>query len=165
MLLSREYQLLILQSMFEEYPDLKNTAVLLNNLEKEDYDKFIANIVYLQEHGLIKPFVFIANYDGMGEALINAGHCQGITAKGIDFMMQDGGLSAILNTKIVKLHPDTIRDLLQNRIQASSLENKEELIDKIKSIPIEVAKNLLDKLLDKGLENIPLELLRLWQTL
>ena len=52
MLLSREYQLLILQSMFEEYPDLKNTAVLLNNLEKEDYDKFIANIVYLQEHGL-----------------------------------------------------------------------------------------------------------------
>ena len=87
--------------------------------------------------GFIKPFVFIANYDGMGEALINAGHCQGITAKGIDFMMQDGGLSAILNTKIVKLHPDTIRDLLQNRIQASSLENKEELIDKIKSIPIE----------------------------
>ncbi len=155
MLLSREYQLSILQSMFEEYPDLKNTAVLLNKLEEENYDKFVANIVYLQEHELIKPFISITSYDDMGEAMITNMSCQGITAKGIDFMMQDGGLSAILNTRIVKLHPDTIRDLLQNRIQASNLENKEELIDKIKSIPIEAAKILLDKLLDKGLENLP----------
>ena len=43
-----------------------------------------------------------------------------ITAKGIDFLEDDGGLSAILGVVTVKLHADTLREMLAKKIDASS---------------------------------------------
>ena len=44
-----------------------------------------------------------------------------ITAAGRDSLEQDGGLTAILSVVTVKLHADTIRNLLAAKIDASDL--------------------------------------------
>jgi hypothetical protein len=41
-----------------------------------------------------------------------------ITARGLDFLADDGGLSAIFGVVTVKLHADTIRDLIATKIEA-----------------------------------------------
>ena len=45
----------------------------------------------------------------------------GITAKGLDFLEDDGGLSAILGAITVKLDPDDLRALIAARIEESDL--------------------------------------------
>ena len=44
-----------------------------------------------------------------------------ITARGLDFLADDGGLTAILRTVVMKLHADTIRDMLLAKADASGL--------------------------------------------
>lgn len=86
-----------------------------------------------------------------GSRFINAQ----ITAKGIDFLEGDGGLTAILGVVTVRLHDETIRDLIAARIQASDLppEEKTGLLHQLKELRGESIKHLTMKLLDAGLEN------------
>ncbi|GJI89905.1 hypothetical protein RugamoR1_30680 [Rugamonas sp. R1(2021)] len=80
-----------------------------------------------------------------------------ITAAGLDFLADDGGLTAILGTVTVKLHDDTIRNLIETRIQDSDLppEEKTGLLHQLKELRGESIKHLTMKLLDAGLENLP----------
>ena len=48
-----------------------------------------------------------------------------ITAKGVDFIRDDGGLSAILSVQTVKLHEDTLKELLSIAIQQAKLPEPE----------------------------------------
>ncbi|MBA7796687.1 hypothetical protein HV356_24685 [Citrobacter sp. RHBSTW-01065] len=81
-------------------------------------DVLSANIVYLAEHGLLSirnrtsddPYSFLDNMRA--------------TNKGVDFMLNDGGLSAILNIQTVKLHRDTIV-VLEDLIAISNMNDED----------------------------------------
>ncbi len=89
-----------------------------------------------------------------------------ITAKGLDFIQDDGGLSAILGVVTVKLHDDTIRRLLIDKVQASEEPEgvKERLVDAIKSAPAETLKTVVQKTLEAGIQSLPnaVQLLQGW---
>lgn len=79
----------------------------------------------------------------------------------MDFLADDGGLSAILGVLTVKLHDETIRHLIEARINSSDLpaEQKAGLLATLKDLPGEALKHLTEKLLDAGLDNWPVALL------
>lgn len=80
-----------------------------------------------------------------------------ITAKGMGFLTDDGGLSPILDVVTVKLHEDTLKELIGQRIAESDLPapEKSRLLDQLKSLPGETIKHLTLKLVDVGLSNRP----------
>ena len=56
------------------------------------------------------------------------------TGNGMDFLADDGGLSAVLDAVTVKLHENTLKKLIANRISESDLpaSEKSQLLDQIK---------------------------------
>ena len=125
MLLDRSMQLKVLKHYADIYPG-------------ESYEKWsafgdhehavAANLFYLQEHGLVKIRGQLAS--------------------------EDGGLSAILGVVTIKLHDDTIKALVEQRILASNLPEpeKKRLIDRLRDLSAETTKHLVLKLVDLGLE-------------
>jgi len=74
-------------------------------------EELVANVFYLDAHGLctatkVQPLA--APWWVISAA---------ITARGLDFLEDDGGLSAILGVVTVRLHADTIRDLIAAKIE------------------------------------------------
>ncbi|OLU16840.1 hypothetical protein BVH01_09715 [Pseudomonas sp. PA1(2017)] len=70
---------------------------------------------YLHEHGLVRAK--ITDYmDGIQAVLFAQ-----ITAKGLDFLEDDGGLSAILGVVTIKFHEDAIRQMIETRILQADL--------------------------------------------
>lgn len=80
-----------------------------------------------------------------------------ITARGMDFLADDGGLSAILGVVTVKLHEETLKELIGQKISESDLTapEKSRLLDQLKSLPAKTGKHLTQKLVDAGLPNWP----------
>ncbi len=116
-----------------------------------DQPALTPNLHYLRQHGLVDGSI---SQEISGRKLfVNAE----ITAAGLDFLADDGGLTAILGVVTVKLHDETIRDLIEARIQASDLpaEEKTGLLHQLKELRGESIKHLTMKLLDVGLENLP----------
>lgn len=89
---------------------------IIQDAPDEFADKFIKNIIYLNQHGLIEMEII-----GLDIWML---HIQ-ITHKGIDFLQQDGGLSAILGVVTVKLHSDTIQALLSAKIDEAQIPEEE----------------------------------------
>jgi hypothetical protein len=143
--LDRALQKILLTKLAESYPEEVNG----HDLGFEP--KITANLFYLREHGLITGQV--PNVIGRPMLFISAT----ITANGMDFLADDGGLTAILGVVTVKLHDETIRDLIAARIQDSDLppEQKTGLIDQLRELRGESIKHLTMKLLDAGLDNLP----------
>lgn len=79
-----------------------------------------------------------------------------ITAKGLDFISDDGGLSSILGIVTVKLHQDTITALMVDKIEKSNAEPsiKKQLVEKIKALPAEALQRVSLKALEAGLERV-----------
>ncbi len=90
----------------------------------------MANLRYLWEPGLIAGQW--GHFSGGGATTAGAT----LTAKGIDFLADDGGLSATLGVVTVKLHGDSIKALLLERVEKSAADTsvKKELIEKIKPL-------------------------------
>lgn len=106
---------------------------------------------YLHEHGLVRAK--ITDYvDGSQEVLYAE-----ITAKGLDFLEDDGGLSAILGVVTIKFHDDAIRQLVEAKILQSDAPEAEKqgLIQALRQAPADSIKHLTARLLDAGLENLP----------
>lgn len=147
MLLDRELQRRILKGLAEIYPSAAQS--LLKDLSA-DTDAGIANLVYLREHGMVSgELVRLQSHIRPGK--------QKITAKGLDFLADDGGLSAILGVVTVRLHQDTIRLLVTQKIEDSDLpeEEKRPLLQAVRELPGEAIKHLTTKLLDLGMDNLP----------
>lgn len=145
MAIDRDLQREILIRLSEKYPD---------RLDLQQWAREVptlrANLYYLYEHGLMEGS---ESREMSGSRFINGQ----ITAKGIDFLEGDGGLTAILGVVTVRLHDETIRDLIAARIQESDLpaEEKTGLLHQLKELRGESIKHLTMKLLDAGLENAP----------
>ena len=125
-------ELLDLNEQFALFPKIKVDIATIRHLRE--------NLIYLSSHGLLEQ----------------KGSSYRITHKGIDFIEDDGGLSAILNVSTVKLHPSTL-DLITSAIDASSLNpsDKQKMIDQLKSLPADSIKQILTELVNKGVGYLP----------
>lgn len=149
--LDRELQRTILYALAESYPTEIEDFETVSTEWHENQSIVYANLFYLKEHGLI-------NMEG-GTYLEGDFYINTLTAshKGMDFLMDDGGLSAILNVVTVKLHDETIQALLESKINASELpaEQKQSLLNQIRELRGEAAKHLITKIIDYGLSQGP----------
>lgn len=150
-LLDRNFQRAILQKLAEIYPNIPN----LRKVYKEDWDSrqadYVRNLHYLYEHGLVTA-TFSRPINGPIDVILAQ-----ITAKGLDFLADDGGLSAILGIVTVKLHEDTLKALLIGKIEAASGDptTKKLLIEKIKGMPAEALSTITERALESGLDQLP----------
>ncbi|AHD00473.1 hypothetical protein [Leisingera methylohalidivorans] len=152
--LDRGYQRELLLEMAENYPEN-------HHVRNDGGDRYAKNVYYLHEHGLAEAKF----YTELGTGKVQISRCK-ITARGLDFLQDDGGLSSILNVVTVKLHDDTIRQLLIDRVEASSEDPtvKGRLIEAIKTAPAETLKSVTQKALEAGVQSLPnaVQLLQGW---
>ena len=80
-----------------------------------------------------------------------------ITAAGLDFLADDGGLSAILGVVTVKLHADTIRDLIGAKIDAAAIpaEQKSALKQRLAGLSGKALEAATADLVRTGLDHLP----------
>lgn len=160
MSIDREVQRLILDTVFASYPDHAPLGTFHKLLEiVGDGDTLVANMLYLEEHGLITSGIRV---DGDGKFPRNQKEFR-ITAKGIDFRLDDGGLSAIFDVVTIKIHQDSLSQIMAF-ITTSSLDSadKKKYLSRLQDLPFESTKHLVNKLLDSGLNRVPdaLQLIR-----
>ena len=148
--LDREFQRQLLERLANYYP---HAHVGRWQELDENEGKVKVNLIYLMEHGLIESDAKVEKRFGGGFAY----GCSKLTKKGIDFITEDGGLSAIFGVQIIKLHDDTVRELIIHRIMEddSPPADKRKLIDALRELPGESIKHLTMKLLDLGLDKGP----------
>jgi hypothetical protein len=146
-MLDRALQRQILELLRERYP---RGTIPVRDLELGE-EQTAANLRYLEEHGLCKSGVMI----GVNGHL--AFGASTITAKGLDFLEDDGGLSAILGVVTVKLHADTIRSLIEAKIETSSMPAEEK--SKVRKILANLSeaglKAATTDLVKSGLDHLP----------
>lgn len=149
--LDRAFQLHLLQQLAESYPrPAFHLLDYLKDLEGDDEKRYIANMAYLGEHGLVDPGV----HYGLDSVMLSE---PTITARGMDFLADDGGLSAILGTVTVKLHADTIRDLLLAKVEETALpaEEKSAIRKHLSTLSAEAMKEVTKQLVQQGLHHMP----------
>lgn len=147
-LLDRDFQRHIMSELQGQYPHAVNVE---KSWGKQGDNRLLVNLSYLSEYGLVD----LTTLRPMsGDIIMNTAR---VTAKGMDFLADDGGLGAILGIVTVKLHEDTIKALLIQKIEAASGDEgvKASLIAKIKNIPSDALGAVTTHALDKGLDNIP----------
>jgi hypothetical protein len=110
--IDRSFQRSLLLWMRDKYPSMAYEVP--KSLDRNDR-RFYFNVFYLQERDGLCEALTQESLDGR----ISWGGAK-ITAKGVDFLENDGGLSAILGVVTVKLHADTLREMLAKKIEASS---------------------------------------------
>lgn len=111
--LNRDLQRDILQKLAKAYPGL--TAEAWREIQQmADEEMIIGNLLYLQAHGLVETSLKRT----LSGQFTFAGKLE-ITARGLDFLEDDGGLSTILGVVTIKLHDDQVRLMLASRIQES----------------------------------------------
>ena len=103
MKIDREYQKNLLSFLLEDFPSYENSFEHCKMLVDEDTDKYVANVEYLQRHGLLEDGVSI-DFAMDGTPFVSIKAFPKITEAGIDFMLDDGGLSAILHVQTVRIH-------------------------------------------------------------
>ena len=144
--LDRELQRALLLEMQSVYP-----SVILDFESGEDREAaLIANLAYLDGHGLCSAKLMHTSGGIYMDGAV-------ITARGLDFLADDGGLSAILGVVTVKLHADTIRDLIEAKIDASAAtpEQKKGLKAHLKRLSAAALQAAAKDLMTKGLDHLP----------
>lgn len=148
-MLDRDAQRRILDVLALAYP-ADVTDFPRDSIGDADVQALRAQLQYLDEHGLVH-YVW-AEFSG-GSQFRSAR----ITARGLDFLADDGGLSAILGTVTVRIHEDSLKQLLIDRVEASAEAAgvKRKLVDQIKALPAETVKVLSMAALRTGLAAMP----------
>lgn len=151
MKLNRSLQHEILTLAADSYPSYI-TPGYDNDLNKHDPSVLAANLKYLEEHNLIRPKSVTVSLDN----IYSFGAIE-ITNHGLDFLLGDEGLSAILNVVTVKFETETLKAIIANKINQSDLsqEQKQSMNLALEELPAESVKHLTTKLLDKGVDNLP----------
>lgn len=144
---NRSLQRALLEQLGECYPKSMHAELYMHRNEKE----VVRELLYLAEHGLVacKKTAVLS-----GEVMVSP---VTITARGIDFLADDGGLSAILGVVTIKLHEDSLKALIEKKIESAGLPEPEKRLwlDALKAMPAEVAKQLAVRLMDAGISHGP----------
>jgi hypothetical protein len=147
--LDRTLQRDLLTAMRDAYPRPK-----VYSLDGEEQGRRVAvNLAYLREHRLIAGDPRYSNTgDRASQWRVT------ITAEGLDFLADDGGLGAILGVMTVRLHDDTLRELLLARVDADTsvdAPTKSKLRQAIAGLPSEVLKTIATESIKTGLSHVP----------
>ncbi len=150
MQLDRNLQHKILQELREVYPSRQSVQ---NLACFKDVENFHGNLIYLSEHSLVKGKIMpTVSRDRRSLRMPMAT----ITAEGLDFLEDDGGLGAILGKVVVKFDDDDLALLLRTiELSKGSPEEKARFASMIKSLPAEGLKTVYTRLLNIGLDNLP----------
>ncbi|MCS4273510.1 MULTISPECIES: hypothetical protein [Raoultella] len=107
-----------------------------------------ANLLYLQDHELITTNIKELR---LGLFEVMPAHLR-ITSKGIDFVRDDGGLSAILNVQTIKFHRDAVV-VLEDLIAISNMndEQKENAKSTLGEMSTEALKAVVQAVTTAGL--------------
>ena len=143
----------VLQALRDVYPERVNISELPN----ADHPAMRASLQYLAEHGLVD----VLDTGTFGDP--TAIDLPKITAEGLDFLEEDGGISAKLRTVTIKLDPDDLRALLATRVESSDLppEEKTRLAHAIRSLPVTALQSLTDRFVREAVIQWPDALQRL----
>jgi hypothetical protein len=146
-MLSREKQRELLLQLQERYP----AHGYFHGETPEEAREIAENLVYLEQHRLCESGVQIG-----ADGFIQLGAAS-ITAAGLDFLSDDGGLSAILGVVTIKLHADTIRDLITAKIDAAPIpaEEKSRLKKGLASLSEKALGVAATDLVRSGLDHLP----------
>lgn len=150
--IDRELQLKLLSGLSGAYPDGYFFRRIVDLAPQgTPAEKLTSNLKYLEDHGLVELTVFNSISEGMRIVSVK------ITAKGLDFLADDGGLTAELSVVTVKLHADTIKDLVIAKIQSSEANPtvKKNLINKLKELPANAMEKILSAGFEKGIAAVP----------
>ena len=144
--LDRELQMEILSKLADCYPQKVSLGA-----ERAHKDPVTANAWYLEEHGLIE----CVKSNPISEAPVVI--AAKITNRGLDFLADDGGLGAILGVVTIKIHDETLKALVAQKIEQSNLPpaDKGLWLDALRKLPAEATKHLAVKLMDLGLSHAP----------
>lgn len=137
-MLDEALQLRMLQYMSENTPN----GAWMGEFENMDEAQLLSNLNYLDDLGLCTSGVA---HDQSGDVLI---HTSKITAKGLDFINPNGGLSAKLNTVTIRFDENTLKSLLEAKIDHAPISNSEK----------KTLKSHLSSLSGKGLEALTADL-------
>ncbi|WP_238888606.1 hypothetical protein [Achromobacter insuavis] len=150
--LDRDLQRAILEKLAAAYPGDTHAAWKEIQLMATE-ESVIGSLLYLEAHGLLRSGLMRPLG---GKWRINSAQFQ-ITHLGLDFLQDDGGLSAVLGVVTIKFHDDTIKSLIEAKILQSDLPQpeKKRWTDQLRSLPAEATKHLVLKLVDKGLDSGP----------
>jgi len=144
--LNRPLQLRMLQRLKETYP--AHTPHFTNQFESDP--DFYSNLHYLIAHGLLEGHeVKTSNPSDFVNIKI--------TAAGLDFLEDDGGIGAILRTVTVKLDADQLRQILAAKVEALSIpqEKKASALDTIRKLPAHILNKLVMRFVERGIEHFP----------
>ncbi|MGK7079549.1 hypothetical protein [Enterobacter mori] len=137
----RDRQRELLTYLCDIYPGTADSAALHPLIEKfGGQNNFVANVLYLAEHGLV---VTEKSRELGNRSVRIIESMTKITSKGIDFIRDDGGLSAILNVQTVKFHRDAVV-VLEDLIAISNMNEAEK----------EKAKSTLGELSTEALKTV-----------
>lgn len=146
--LDRGQQRKLLLELRDDHPHPKHYALKGDEAGRRE----AVNLHYLIEHGLVEGKL---EFSGTGD---RSARCRArLTHKGLDFLADDGGLGAILGVVTVKLHDDTIRDLLMARVDADAAKDdtaKAKLKDTIRGLPAEMLSTVVKKAMEIGLGHV-----------
>ena len=146
-LLNRDAQKALLQLLAGAFPE----PLHWDDFKHFDRNVFRVNLMYLSEHGLARSKfrTYVDNEWAFVESQI--------TAAGMDFLAGDGGLGAILGVQTIRIHEDSIRQLLIAKVEASDADEtiKEKLVEQLKSLPAEGLGRLAERALDAGIQALP----------
>jgi len=154
MKIDRIVQRRILEVLASAHP--KFVHALKQQINDVSEDILVANCDYLDSHGLIKSGYELKYNMNWQYNLYERPHK--ITAKGIDFLLDDGGLGAILGVVTVRLDAGTIKALIQSQIdKASDITHEDKSLAKklLASAGDQGIRKLVDTLLAAGLQAIP----------
>ncbi len=148
--LDRELQKRVLSELADLYPHKASMKLSFKDIPLDEV--MTPNLHYLSEFGMVD-----VNWAPQTSSTPLRPHAVSITAKGMDFLADDGGLSAVLGVVTVKLHEDTIKELLIERVEASTASPsvKAKIIEQLKSLPADSLKTMTMVALKAGLEQIP----------
>jgi len=141
----------MLEAMAAAYPDR-------TNIEPDEYPEvdlidLSRNLCYLWDSGLC----MVREAETLRSQYRADFSWPVITNKGLDFLQDDGGLSAILNVVTVRFEADTLRALIAAKIDASSEpeEKKAKAKGVLSTLREEGLKQLTNKAVGEGLSSLP----------
>ncbi|MGC4075438.1 MAG: hypothetical protein QM702_00070 [Rubrivivax sp.] len=150
--MDRGLQRRILERLRDLYPAQTTPDSL--GLGANDDPAWVFNAAYLAEHELIEAKV--SRMSGGGSQLTVIGVAS-ITARGLDFIEADGGLSAVLGVVTVRLEAETLKALIERRVEASDLppEQKSALMKKLQEMGSDALKEVTKRLVGGALDHWP----------
>jgi hypothetical protein len=148
--MDKERQNQILQFLKEHYPNdvyFPEHSIFKGFLQTKDFQ---ANLYYLAEHNLID-----LKYIRRGIVNSNPAYGAKMTAKGMDYISPDGGLTEYFNSINVKFDAENIRQAIFDHIDSLEIdtEKKKGILSNLKNFSVDTLREIAQQAILKGLEN------------